>query len=61
MQAEIDHQTTDQLQELEIPLRKSTRDRRSSIIYNTNEYVLLTYKGEPQCYAEAMEDGNRVH
>ena len=60
-QVETDHQTTNQLPEPEIPLRRSTRDRRPSTRYDTDEYVLLTDEGEPQCYAEAMEDGNRAH
>ncbi|KAE8690949.1 hypothetical protein F3Y22_tig00110893pilonHSYRG00781 [Hibiscus syriacus] len=37
------------------PLRRSSRDRRSSVMYSSDEYVLLTDGGEPECYEEAME------
>ncbi|KAD4180550.1 hypothetical protein E3N88_29141 [Mikania micrantha] len=39
-----------------IPLRWSTRDRHPSTRFSADEYVLLTDGGEPECYAEAMED-----
>ncbi|GJX70823.1 putative RNA-directed DNA polymerase [Tanacetum coccineum] len=39
-----------------LPLRRSTRDHHSSIRYSAHKYVLLTDGGEPECYAEAMED-----
>ncbi|GJU87271.1 hypothetical protein Tco_1294817 [Tanacetum coccineum] len=42
-----------------IPLRRSTRDHHPSTRYSANEYVLLTDGGEPECYAEAMEDDTR--
>ena len=61
MQVEMDHQTTDQLPEPEIPVRRTTRDRRLSPRYHTNEYVLLTDEGEPQFYEEEVEDENRAH
>ncbi|KAK8589282.1 hypothetical protein V6N12_023684 [Hibiscus sabdariffa] len=38
-----------------IPLRRSSRDRRSSVKYSSDDYVLLTDKGELKCYEEAME------
>ena len=38
-----------------VPLRRSSKDRRSSIRYSPDEYVLLTDGGEPECYEEAME------
>lgn len=38
-----------------VPLRRSSRDRRSSVRYSPDEYVLLTDGGEPECYEEAME------
>ncbi|GMJ10476.1 hypothetical protein HRI_004716700 [Hibiscus trionum] len=37
------------------PLRRSSRNRRYSIRYSSNEYALLTDEGEPECYEEAME------
>ncbi|KAK8984727.1 hypothetical protein V6N11_020043 [Hibiscus sabdariffa] len=38
-----------------VPLQKSSRNRRSSIRYSSDDYVLLTNEGEPECYEEAME------
>ena len=38
-----------------VPLRRSSRDRRSSVSYSPDEYVLLTDGGEPECYEEVME------
>ena len=68
MQIETYHQTIDQLPKLEILLKRSTRDRRPSTWYHTyeyvlltDEYVLLTNEGEPQCYAKAVEDENMAH
>ncbi|KAK8999646.1 hypothetical protein V6N11_070805 [Hibiscus sabdariffa] len=40
---------------LAVPLRRSSRDRRSSVRYSSDDYVLLTDEGEPECYEEAME------
>ncbi|KAK8589423.1 hypothetical protein V6N12_023820 [Hibiscus sabdariffa] len=55
----IDDVVTDQQQapiaSPAVPLRKSSRDRRSSIRYSSNDYVLLNDEGEPECYEEAME------
>ncbi|CAH9138620.1 unnamed protein product [Cuscuta epithymum] len=42
-----------------VPLRRSTRDRHPSTRFSANEYVLLTDGGEPECYAEAMEDKHK--
>jgi hypothetical protein len=42
-----------------VPLRRSTRDRHPSTRYSADEYVLLTDGGEPECYAEAMEDEHK--
>ncbi|KAJ9560716.1 hypothetical protein OSB04_005876 [Centaurea solstitialis] len=42
-----------------IPLRRSTRDRHPSSRYSVDEYVVLTDGGEPECYAEAMEDEHK--
>ncbi|GJT06841.1 putative RNA-directed DNA polymerase [Tanacetum coccineum] len=42
-----------------VPLRRSTRDHHPSTRYSANEYVLLTDGGEPECYAEAMEDEHK--
>ncbi|KAD5318290.1 hypothetical protein E3N88_18236 [Mikania micrantha] len=39
-----------------VPLRRSTRDHHPSTRFSADEYVLLTDGGEPECYAEAMED-----
>jgi len=41
------------------PLRRSTRDRHPSTRYSVDEFVLLTDGGEPECYAEAMEDEHK--
>ncbi|GMJ01978.1 hypothetical protein HRI_003867000 [Hibiscus trionum] len=38
-----------------VPLRRSSRNRRSSVRYSSDEYVLLIDGGEPECYEEAME------
>lgn len=43
----------------EIPLRRSTRDRRPTSRYPSDEYVSLTDGGEPECYVEAMEDEHK--
>ena len=43
----------------DVPLRRSIRDRQPSTRYSTHEYVLLTVGGEPECYAEAMENENK--
>ncbi|GJX59461.1 putative RNA-directed DNA polymerase [Tanacetum coccineum] len=40
-------------------LRRSTRDHHPSIRYSVHEYVLLTDGGEPECYAETMEDEHK--
>ena len=42
-----------------VPLRRSNRDRHPSNRYSANEYVLLTDSGEPESYAEAMEDEHK--
>jgi transposase InsO family protein len=42
-----------------VPLRRSNRDRHPSTRYSADEYVLLTDGGEPECYAEAMEDDHK--
>ncbi|GJV87895.1 putative RNA-directed DNA polymerase [Tanacetum coccineum] len=42
-----------------LPLRRSTRDHHPSTRYSAHEYVLLTNGGEPECYAEAMEDEHK--
>ncbi|GKB60954.1 putative RNA-directed DNA polymerase, partial [Tanacetum coccineum] len=42
-----------------LPLRRSTRDHHPSTRYSSHEYVLLTDGGEPECYAEAMEDEHK--
>ncbi|GJZ10844.1 retrovirus-related pol polyprotein from transposon TNT 1-94 [Tanacetum coccineum] len=42
-----------------LPLRRSTRDHHPSTRYSAHEYVLLTDRGEPKCYAEAMEDEHK--
>nr|GFC79375.1 retrovirus-related Pol polyprotein from transposon TNT 1-94 [Tanacetum cinerariifolium] len=42
-----------------VPLRRSTRDHHPSTRYSANVYVLLTDGGEPECYAEAMEDEHK--
>jgi hypothetical protein len=44
----------------DVPLRRSTRDRHPSTRYSVDEYVLLTDGGEPECYAEAMEDEHKL-
>ena len=35
-------------------MRRSSRDRRPSIRYSPDEFVMLTDGGEPECYEEAM-------
>ncbi|RVW19193.1 Retrovirus-related Pol polyprotein from transposon TNT 1-94 [Vitis vinifera] len=45
---------------LDIPLRRSTRDRHLSTRYSVDDYVLLTDGGEPESYVEAMEDENKM-
>ncbi|GKC81610.1 putative RNA-directed DNA polymerase [Tanacetum coccineum] len=42
-----------------LSLRRSTRDHHPSTCYSAHEYVLLTDGGEPECYAEAMEDEHK--
>ncbi|GJT73746.1 retrovirus-related pol polyprotein from transposon TNT 1-94, partial [Tanacetum coccineum] len=37
----------------------TTKDHHPSTRYSANEYVLLTDGGEPECYAEAMEDEHK--
>ena len=39
---------------VELELRRSTRERRLSIQYPPNEYVMLTNGGEPKCFEEFM-------
>ncbi|KAK8537987.1 hypothetical protein V6N12_044126 [Hibiscus sabdariffa] len=57
--APIDDVVTDQQQAPiappTVPLRRSSRDRRSSSRYSSDDYVLLTDEGEPECYEDAME------
>ncbi|KAK9005267.1 hypothetical protein V6N11_042710 [Hibiscus sabdariffa] len=38
-----------------VPFRRSSRDRRYSVRYSSDDYVLLTDEGEPECYEEAMK------
>ena len=38
-----------------VPLRRSTRDRQPSTRYPSDQYILLTDEGEPECYEEAMK------
>ena len=52
----VAHEVVD---ESNIPLRRSTRQRFPSSRYSPNEYVLLTDGGEPECYEEAMEDEHK--
>ncbi|WJX13388.1 hypothetical protein P8452_03779 [Trifolium repens] len=40
-------------------LRRSTRDRRPSVQYPSNEYVNLTDGGEPESFKEVLEDENK--
>ena len=49
----VAHEVVD---ESNIPLQRSTRQRFPSSRYSPKEYVLLTDGGEPECYEEAMED-----
>ncbi|KAK9042948.1 hypothetical protein V6N11_071301 [Hibiscus sabdariffa] len=57
--APIDDVVNDQQQEPiappAVPLRISSRDRRSSIMYSSDDYVLLADEGESECYEEDME------
>ena len=39
--------------------RRSVRDRRPSMKYPSDEFVLLSDEAEPESYADAMEDENR--
>ncbi|KAE8660625.1 hypothetical protein F3Y22_tig00116951pilonHSYRG00528 [Hibiscus syriacus] len=39
--------------------RQSSRDRRPSTWYNTDEYIMLIDEGEPQSYKEAMSDNHK--
>jgi len=38
-----------------VPLRRSSRQRFPFTHYLSNEYVLLSNEGEPECYEETME------
>ena len=38
----------------QVELRRSSRDRRPSVRYSPEEYVMITDGGEPECYEEAM-------
>lgn len=40
-------------------LRQSTRDKRPSIWYPSNEYGFLTDAGEPRSFEEVLEDENK--
>ena len=42
-----------------VPLRRSIKDCHRSTRYSADEYVLVTDEGEPECYAEAMEDEHK--
>ena len=44
---------------LDVPLKRSTGDRRPFTRYSADEYVLLTDGGEPECFAKAMEDEHK--
>ena len=52
----VAHEVVD---ESNIPLWRSTRQRYPSSHYSPNEYVLLTDAGEPECYEEDMEDKHK--
>ena len=52
----VAHEVVD---ESNVPLRRSTRQRFPSSCYSPNEYVLLFAGGEPECYEEAMEDEHK--
>ena len=39
----------------QVQLRRSNKERQPSNRYSTNEYVILTDDGEPECFREAME------
>ena len=43
----------------QVQLRRSNSERQSSRRYFPNEYVILTYDGEPQCFKEALESGKK--
>ena len=45
---------------LDIPLRRSTRDRHHSTRYSVDDYVLLIDGREPESYKEAMGDENKI-
>ena len=60
---EVGDDAHDEQPTLEIPetaLRRSTRNKRPSSRYSSNEFVLLTDGGEPECYEEAMEDEHKA-
>jgi len=42
-----------------VPLRRSSRQRLPSTHYSSNEFVLLTDGGEPECYKEAMKSEHK--
>ncbi|RDX67314.1 hypothetical protein CR513_53828, partial [Mucuna pruriens] len=42
-----------------VQLRRSNRQRQSSIRYTSDEYVTLTDGEEPECYQESMESEER--
>ena len=44
---------------VEIPLRRSTRERQPSTRYPPLEYVMLTDGGEPETYQEAILHENK--
>ncbi|GAA0147204.1 hypothetical protein LIER_36475 [Lithospermum erythrorhizon] len=57
---EVDHE----VESVEQPivsneLRRSTRDRRPSVRYSSNEYIFLTDGGEPESFEEVLEDENK--
>ncbi|KAB5537672.1 hypothetical protein DKX38_015205 [Salix brachista] len=54
-----DIEKTEKMIPPDVPPRRSTRDRHPSTRYSVNEYVLLNDGGEPECYAEAMEDEHK--
>ena len=58
-QVETNDGVLDQVLVPEVPLRRSVRDRHRSTRYSVDEYVLVTDGGEPECYAEAMEDEHK--
>ena len=40
----------------QVQLRRSNKERQPSRRYSTNEYVILIYDGESDCFREAMEN-----